>query len=118
MHCLLDFGDTVEIVLTNVKWYSVGGSRGVDFRVEIADNYDPDDVRSVVSDSSRPMDCSLPGSSIHGIFQARVLEWGAMRWGGRGTQFSPRRQHVGLAFCNFSSLLQKWMIFILMVLGR
>ena len=26
---------------------------------------------------SDPMDCSLPGSSIHGIFQARVLEWGA-----------------------------------------
>ena len=24
-----------------------------------------------------PMDCSLPGSSEHGIFQARVLEWGA-----------------------------------------
>ena len=27
---------------------------------------------------SKPMDCSLPGSSIHGIFQARVLEWGAI----------------------------------------
>ena len=26
---------------------------------------------------SDPMDCSLPGSSGHGIFQARVLEWGA-----------------------------------------
>ena len=25
-----------------------------------------------------PIDCSLPGSSIHGIFQARVLEWGAI----------------------------------------
>ena len=25
-----------------------------------------------------PMDCSLPGCSIHGIFQARVLEWGAI----------------------------------------
>ena len=25
-----------------------------------------------------PMDCSPPGSSIHGIFQARVLEWGAI----------------------------------------
>ena len=25
-----------------------------------------------------PMDCSLPGSSVHGIFQARVLEWGAV----------------------------------------
>ena len=27
---------------------------------------------------SDPMDSSLPGSSIHGIFQARVLEWGAI----------------------------------------
>ena len=27
---------------------------------------------------SDPMDCSLPGSSIHGIFQARGLEWGAI----------------------------------------
>ena len=27
---------------------------------------------------SDPMDCSLPGSSIHGIFQARVVEWGAI----------------------------------------
>ena len=27
---------------------------------------------------SDPMDCSLLGSSIHGIFQARVLEWGAI----------------------------------------
>ena len=25
-----------------------------------------------------PMDCNLPGSSVHGIFQARVLEWGAI----------------------------------------
>ena len=25
-----------------------------------------------------PMDCTLPGSSAHGIFQARVLEWGAI----------------------------------------
>ena len=30
---------------------------------------------ATLSDS---MDCSLPGSSIHGIFQARVLEWGAI----------------------------------------
>ena len=27
---------------------------------------------------SDPMDCSLLGSSVHGIFQARVLEWGAL----------------------------------------
>ena len=50
-----------------------------------------------------PMDCSLPGSSIHGIFQARVLEWGAIallayvkqmtsgklkRWAGRSTSWN------------------------------
>ena len=32
---------------------------------------------------SDPMDCSLPGSSIHGIFQARVLEWGAIAFSER-----------------------------------
>ena len=30
---------------------------------------------------SDPMDCSLPGSSVHGIFQARALEWGAIALG-------------------------------------
>ena len=29
-----------------------------------------------------PMDCSLPGSCVHGIFQARVLEWGAIAFSG------------------------------------
>jgi len=37
---------------------------------------------------SDPMDCSLPGSSVHGIFQARVLEWGChcllRKWMGMG----------------------------------
>ena len=33
---------------------------------------------SVVSNSCDPMGCSLPGSSVHGIFQARVLEWVAI----------------------------------------
>ena len=32
---------------------------------------------------SNPMDFSLPGSSIHGIFQARVLEWGAIAFSER-----------------------------------
>ena len=41
---------------------------------------------------SDPMDCSLPGSSIHGIFQARVLEWGAIAFSTtsfKKTFFSP-----------------------------
>ena len=30
-----------------------------------------------------PMDCSLPGSSVHGIFQARILEWVAIAFSER-----------------------------------
>ena len=33
------------------------------------------------------MDCSLPGSSIHGIFQARVLEWGAIAFSESGARY-------------------------------
>ena len=36
-----------------------------------------------------PMDCSLPGSSVHGIFQARVLEWGAITFSVRKNQVMP-----------------------------
>ena len=35
------------------------------------------------------MDCSLPGSSIHGIFQARVLEWGAIAFSRTGIIVEP-----------------------------
>ena len=35
-------------------------------------------MKSEYPTPSDPMDCSLPGSSTHGIFQARVLEWGAI----------------------------------------
>ena len=37
-----------------------------------------------------PMDCSLPGSSVHGIFQARILEWVAISFSRRSSQ--PRDQ--------------------------
>ena len=36
------------------------------------------EVAQLCSTLSDPMDCSLPGSFIHGIFQARVLEWVAI----------------------------------------
>ena len=42
---------------------------------------------------SNPMDCSLPGSSVYGIFQARVLEWGAIAfsaWQATHSQWSFR----------------------------
>ena len=36
------------------------------------------------------MDCSIPGSSVHGIFQARVLEWGAIAFSDVCSRFSKR----------------------------
>ena len=41
---------------------------------------------------SDPMDCSLPGSSVHGILQARVLECGAIAFSGRDPSSHLSRQ--------------------------
>ena len=43
------------------------------------------------------MDCSLPGSSIHGIFQARVLEWGAISFSRGSSQPRDRTQVFHIA---------------------
>ena len=43
---------------------------------------------------SDPMDCSLPGSSIHGIFQARVLEWVAIAFSENNNATSALRQRI------------------------
>ena len=42
------------------------------------------------------MDCSLLGSSIHGIFQARVLEWGAIAFSGEASLGPCNYSRVGL----------------------
>ena len=50
---------------------------------------------------SDPMDCSLPGSSVHGIFQARVLEWGAIAFSTKkGTTLTKIAVFI-IFFCNF-----------------
>ena len=41
---------------------------------------------SAVSNSWDPTDCSLPGSSVHGISQARILEWVAISFAGGSSQ--------------------------------
>ena len=50
---------------------------------------------------SDPMDCSLPGCSVHGIFQARVLEWGAIAFSETTTRSI---QLVAIHFRNYSLL--------------
>ena len=42
-------------------------------------------VASVMSDSLRPLDCSLPSSSVHGVFQTRTLEWVAIPFSSRSS---------------------------------
>ena len=49
-----------------------------------------------------PMDCSLLGSSVHGIFQARVLEWGAIAFSRKAKQL----QFFFLQSCSASRLLK------------
>ena len=43
---------------------------------------------------SDPMDCRLPGSSVHGIFQARVLEWGAIAFSDNGILLSHKNNEI------------------------
>ena len=51
-----------------------------------------------------PMDCSLPGSFVHGILQARILEWVATPFSSRS--FQPRdRTHV---FCTVGKVFTTW----------
>ena len=45
-------------------------------------------IRSFVSDSCDPMDCSLPGSSVYGILQARILDWVAISFSRGSKGFS------------------------------
>ena len=61
-------------------WDSPGKSTGVGchFLLQCMKVKSDSEVAQSCPTLSDPMDCSLPGSSIHGIFQARVLEWGAI----------------------------------------
>ena len=61
-------------------WYSPGKNTGVGchFLLQCMKVKSESEVAQSCPTLSDPMDCSFPGSSVHGIFQARVLEWGAI----------------------------------------
>ena len=67
-------------VLKECPWHSPGKNTGVGchFLLQCMKVKSESEVTLSCLTLSGPMDCSLPGSSIHGIFQARVLEWGAI----------------------------------------
>ena len=61
-------------------WDSPGKNTGVGchFFLQCLKVKSESEVAQLCPTLHNPMDCSLPGSSVHGIFQARVLEWGAI----------------------------------------
>ena len=61
-------------------WDSPGKNTGVGchFLLQCMKVKSENEVVQLCPTPSDPMDCSPPGSSVHGIFQARVLEWGAI----------------------------------------
>ena len=61
-------------------WDSPGKNSGVGchFLLQCMKVKSESEVAQLCLTLSEPMDCSLPGSSVHGIFQARVLEWDAI----------------------------------------
>ena len=61
-------------------WDSPGNNTGVGchFLLQCMKVKSENEVVQLCQTLRDPMDCSLPGSSVHGIFQARVLEWGAI----------------------------------------
>ena len=76
--------------------------------------------RSVVSTLCNPMDCRLSGSSVHGIFQARVLEWIAISFSRGSSQPRNRTQVPRIAGRRFTiwatreapSYVNSWSVFI------
>ena len=74
--------DPIDVSLTRLSrpWDSPGKNTGVGchFLLQCMKMKSESEVAQLCPTLSDPMDCSLPGSSVHGIFQARVLEWGAI----------------------------------------
>ena len=69
-------------------WDSPGKNTGVGchFLLQCMKGKSESEVAQSCPTLSDPMDCTLPGSSIHGIFQARVLEWGAIAFSNRALE--------------------------------
>ena len=70
-----------------LPWDSPGNNIGVGchFLLQCMKVKSESEVSQSCPTLSDPMDCSPPGSSTHGIFQARVLEWDALAFSGRHT---------------------------------
>ena len=75
------------IYLSNIYYLWVIGLRAEDLKTEWEFYYSCEsEVTQSCPTLCDPMDCSLPGSSIHGILQARILEWVAISFSRRSSR--------------------------------
>ena len=76
-------------------WDSPGKNTGVGchFLLQCMKVKSESEVTQSCSTLSDPMDCSLPGSSAHGIFQARGLEWGAIAFSATPTDYCKKKRN-------------------------
>ena len=85
-------------------WDSPGKNTGVGchFLLQCMKVKSESEVAQLCPTLSDPMDCSLPGSSVHGIFQTRVLQWGAIAFSALWAYFAPNEakhsSHIVLFF--------------------
>ena len=97
-------------------WDSAGKNTGVGchFLLQCMKVKSESEVAQSYPTLSDPMDCSIPGSSAHGIFQARVLEWGAIAFSNYMAQKSLNIEnplHMSLQHGSFLSYIQKLILF-------
>ena len=86
-------------------WDSPGKNTGVGshFLLQCRKVKSESEVAQSCPTLSDPMDCSPPGSSVHGVFQARVLGWGAIAFSSllllAGTKSFNRKGELSLPVC-------------------
>ena len=92
-------------------WGSPGKNTGVGchFLLQCMKMKSESEVAQSSPTLSNPMDCSLPGSSVHGIFQARVLEWVAISFS-RGS--SQPRDQTRVSHINLWATREAWCCFL------
>ena len=101
-------------------WDSLGKNTGVGCHFLLQCMKVKSEVSQLCPTLHDPMDCSPPGSSIHGIFQARVLEWGAIAFSSSNPTpplFSYVTLGELLCITKFSSLSYKMSEIIILIVG-
>ena len=89
-------------------WDSPGKNTGVGchFHLQCVKVKSESEVAQLCLTLSDPMDCSPPGSSIHGIFQARVLEWGAIAFSAPCNEWTGKHFQCGRVLTMFRSMFK------------